>query len=364
MSKFVCVLVVLALTVFLPSSSQAADEHVTVLTATNFEEYVGGERAALVEFYAPWCGHCKKLAPEYEKLGEALKGQKGVLIAKVDCDDHKSVCSKFGIQGFPTIKWFPKGSLEPKDYSGGRTTDALLEFVNIEAGTRGKVTSASSEVVVLTPSNFDKVVLDRTKDVLVEFYAPWCGHCKSLAPVYEKVAAAFKSEKDVVVANVDADAHKELGSRFGVSGYPTLKFFPKENKDGEDYDGGRDLNSFVEFFNKKAGTSRTPSGALSDDAGILLAFDEILTEFLAAKPEERGDILVKGEETAASLEGKAAGYGQVYLKAFKSIISKGEGYAKKEADRLARILSGSVSPNKVDEFTVKKNILSSIASKQ
>jgi len=53
--------------------------------------------------------------------------------------------------------------------------------------------------------------------------------------------------------------------RFGVSGYPTLKFFPKDNKDGEDYEDGRDLNSFVEFLNKKAGTSRTSSGALSDD---------------------------------------------------------------------------------------------------
>ncbi|KAG0590603.1 hypothetical protein M758_1G102300 [Ceratodon purpureus] len=361
MLKVVCVLAVVA-AVFL--TAQAADEHVTVLTASNFEDYVGKDKGALVEFYAPWCGHCKRLAPEYEKLGEALKGQKGVLIAKVDCDDHKSVCSKFGIQGFPTIKWFPKGSLEPKDYSGGRTTDALLEFVNNEAGTKGKVFAAPSEVVVLTPANFDKVVKDPTKDVLVEFYAPWCGHCKSLAPVWDKAAAAFKSEKDVVVAKVDADAHKDLGERFGVSGYPTLKFFPKTNKDGEDYDGGRDVNAIVEFLNKKAGTSRTASGALSNDAGILSAFDEVLTEFLSAKPEDRSGILAKGEETVATLEGKAAGYGKVYLKALKSMIEKGEGYAKKEAERLARILSGSVNPSKVDEFTVKKNILSSIADKQ
>lgn len=364
MAPLKVLLCVLAVGLTVSSLCQAADEHVTVLTSANFEDFVGGDKAALVEFYAPWCGHCKRLAPEYEKLGEALKGQKGVVIAKVDCDDHKSVCSKFGIQGFPTIKWFPKGSLEPKDYSGGRTTDALLEFVNNEAGTKGKVTTAPSEVVILTPANFDKIVLDPSKDVLVEFFAPWCGHCKSLAPVFEKAAAAFKSEKDVVVASVDADAHKDLGSRFGVSGYPTLKFFPKDNKDGEDYDGGRDLNSFVEFLNKKAGTFRTSSGALTDDAGVLSAFDEVLDEFLAAKPEERNDILAKGEKTAASLEGKAAGYGQVYLKALKSIIAKGEGYAKKEADRLARILSGSVNPNKVDEFTVKKNILSSIVEKQ
>lgn len=58
--------------------------------------------------------------------------------------------------------------------------------------------------------------------------------------------------------------------RFGVSGYPTLKFFPKNNKDGEDYDGGRDVDAFVTFLNKKAGTARTSSGGLSNDVCLLL----------------------------------------------------------------------------------------------
>jgi protein disulfide-isomerase A6 len=362
-SKWMCVFALVVVAAALPML-QAADEYVTVLTSDNFNDYVGGDKAALVEFYAPWCGHCKRLAPEYEKLGEALKAQKGVVIAKVDCDDHKPLCSKFGVQGFPTIKWFPKGSLEPKDYSGGRTTDALLEFVNTEAGVKGKVATAASEVVVLTPANFDKIVKDTTKDVLVEFYAPWCGHCKSLAPVYEKAAAAFKAESDVVVAKVDCDAHKEIGERYGVSGYPTLKFFPKDNKKGEEYNGGRDVNAFVEFLNEKAGTARTSTGALSDDAGIVAAFDDVITEFLSAAHEERSSIYLKGEAEAAKLKGKAAGYGQVYLKALKSMIDKGEGYAKKESERLTRLLSKSVSPNKVDELTVKKNILSAIADKQ
>ncbi|KAM0867055.1 hypothetical protein ACQ4PT_042241 [Festuca glaucescens] len=89
-------------------------DDVVVLTESTFEKEVGQDRGALVEFYAPWCGHFKKLAPEYEKLGASFKKAKSVMIAKVDCDEHKSVCSKYGVSGYPTIQWFPKGSLEPK----------------------------------------------------------------------------------------------------------------------------------------------------------------------------------------------------------------------------------------------------------
>ncbi|CAI9260796.1 unnamed protein product [Lactuca saligna] len=60
------------------------------------------------------CGHCKKVAPEYEKLGASFKKSKYVLIGKMDCDAYKGVCSKLGVSGYPTIQWFPKRSLEPK----------------------------------------------------------------------------------------------------------------------------------------------------------------------------------------------------------------------------------------------------------
>jgi protein disulfide-isomerase A6 len=116
--------------------STASADDVLALTESTFEKEVGQDRAALVEFYAPWCGHCKKLAPEYEKLGASFKKAKSVLIAKVDCDEHKSVCSKYGVSGYPTIQWFPKGSLEPKKYEGQRTAEALAEYVNSEAGRR------------------------------------------------------------------------------------------------------------------------------------------------------------------------------------------------------------------------------------
>nr|KJB49809.1 hypothetical protein B456_008G141100 [Gossypium raimondii] len=328
-------------------ASALADD-VVVLTEANFDKEVGQDRGALIEFYAPWCGHCKKLAPEYEKLGASFKKAKSVLIGKVDCDEHKSLCSKYGVQGYPTVQWFPKGSLEPKKYEGPRTAEALAEFVNTEG--------------VLNADNFDEIVLDETKDVLVEFYAPWCGHCKNLAPTYEKVATAFKSEEDVVIANLDADKYRDLAEKYGISGFPTLKFFPKGNKAGEDYDGGRDLDDFVSFINEKCGTSRDAKGQLTSTAGILSSLDALVKEFVAASADEKKAVFSKIEEEVEKLKGSTARHGKIYLKAAKSCLEKGADYPNKEIERLQRMLDKSLSPAKADEFTIKKNILSTFAS--
>ncbi|XP_024027500.1 LOW QUALITY PROTEIN: probable protein disulfide-isomerase A6 [Morus notabilis] len=342
-------------------SSVFADD-VVVLTESNFDKEVGQDRGALVEFYAPWCGHCKKLAPEYEKLGASFKKAKSVLIGKVDCDEHKSLCSKYGVSGYPTIQWFPKGFLEPKKYEGAHGAEALAEFVNKEGRTNVKIAAVPSNVVVLTPHDFDEIVLNNEKDVLVEFYAPWCSHCKSLAPIYEKVASAFKLE-DVVIANVDADKHRDLAEKYGVSGYPTLKFFPKSNKAREDYDGGRDLDDFVTFINEKCGTSRDGKGQLTSKAGIVVALNDLVKEFVNAGNDEKKKILAKLEEEVEKLKGATARYSKIYVKAAKNSLEKGADYAKKEIQRLERMLEKqSISPSKADEFTLKKNILSTFAS--
>ncbi|KAK4282729.1 hypothetical protein QN277_014073 [Acacia crassicarpa] len=360
MSSFSIWFALVALALVFVSSVSADD--VVVLTEANFDQEVGKDRGALVEFYAPWCGHCKKLAPEYEKLGSSFKKSKSILIGKVDCDDQKSLCSKYGVSGYPTIQWFPKGSLEPKKYEGARTAEALAEFVNKEGGTNVKIASVPSSVVILTPDNFDQVVLNETKDVLVEFYAPWCGHCKALAPTYEKVAAAFKLEEDVVIANIDSDQHKDIAEKYGVSGYPTLKFFPRSNKAGEDYDGGRDLDDFVTFINEKSGTSRDGKGQLTSKAGLVPTLDGLVKDFLSASSDEKKEVYSRLEDEAKKLEGSAARYGNIYLKAAKNCIEKGADYASKEIQRLERILEKSVSPAKADELTLKKNVLSTFVA--
>jgi len=252
--------------------------------------------------------------------------------------------------------------LEPKKFEGARTAEALTEFVNTEGETNVKLATVPSNVVVLTSETFNQVVLDENKDVLVEFYAPWCGHCKNLAPTYEKVADAFKLEEEVVIANLDADKYKDFAEKYGVSGFPTLKFFPKGNKAGEDYDGGRDVNDFITFINEKCGTSRDAKGQLTSQAGVVASLEALVKDFTSATDDKKKAVLAQIEEEARKLTGSSAKYGKIYLKAAKSSLEKGAGYAKKETERLQRMLEKSISPLKADEFTIKKNILSVFAA--
>lgn len=149
--------------------------------------------------------------------------------------------------------------------------------------------AAKSAVLDLIPSNFDEVVHKSGKPTLVEFFAPWCGHCKNLAPVYEELAFAFEHASDKVqIAKVDADAEKSLGKRYGVQGFPTLKWFDGKSDKPEEYQGGRDLESLSNFIAEKTGVKlrkkwtppsavemlndQTLNKAVGKDKHVLVAF--------------------------------------------------------------------------------------------
>jgi len=441
------------------------DEGVLVLTDQSFDKAIKEHEFVLAEFYAPWCGHCKKLAPEYVKAAKKLEeiGSPAKL-AKIDCTVEKALATKYGVKGYPTLKFFKNG--KPVDYAGPREaagivswlekktgppavpvedlatlnklkesnsvvvigvfkdaeSDAAKEFVKaagsiddikflttsndevmkgiqaadgeivlfknfdeprvdysgeakaaaIEAwiqdtsvpliweftGTNAqkifaqkakthflyfitvedaqkqvaplkpvaveykdkitfvyinvqeksneqvmkffgidnkmvpmytlfemessakymseKNTVAETEAVstmvkkyfakeleknlksenipdgwdkepvkVLVGKNFNDVALDKSKDVFVEFYAPWCGHCKSLAPIWDKLGEEFEKDDSVVIAKMDATANEADG--VNIKSFPTLKFWKRENNMVIDFNGARDFETLAHF---------------------------------------------------------------------------------------------------------------------
>ncbi|XP_076901479.1 protein disulfide-isomerase 5-2-like [Bidens hawaiensis] len=98
------------------------------LDESNFEAAISAFDFIFVDFYAPWCGHCKRLSPELDKAAPLLSGlKKPVVIAKIDADKYSRIASKYEIDGFPTLKIFMNGV--PTDYRGPRKSDMLVRYL-------------------------------------------------------------------------------------------------------------------------------------------------------------------------------------------------------------------------------------------
>lgn len=138
--------------------------------------------------------------------------------------------------------------------------DALRQFVkDVLAGTLEPFVKSEAvpetqdgPVVVAVGKNFDEVVMDADKDSLIEFYAPWCGHCKKLTPIFDEVGEKLRGESGVQLVKMDATAN-DVPPQFEVRGFPTLFWLPKgDKKNPVKYDGGREVDNFMEYIAKQA----------------------------------------------------------------------------------------------------------------
>merc|ERR1712223_142931 len=411
------------------------DEGVLVLTNDNFEEAIEGNEFVLVEFYAPWCGHCKALAPEYAKAAGILAEKDSpIKLGKVDATEESKLAEKFEVRGYPTLKFFKNG--KPLEYGGGRTAETIISWVEKKTGPPAKALAGAEDakafvegkdvavagcsehgvsgegvvvlktfddgkailtedltadkiaqfisseslplvidfnhetaqkifsgevkshflmfssakaddhedklekmramaksskgkmlfvtintdeedhkrileffgiteselptyraiklgedmakfkpeddafenaeqfvtdflegklkqhlmsqeipedwdkegVKVLVGKNFQEVALNAEKDVLVEFYAPWCGHCKQLVPIWDELGEKYKDHETIVIAKMDSTAN-EL-EEVKVQGFPTIKLFKKGTNEIVDYNGDRTVAGFSKFLDE------------------------------------------------------------------------------------------------------------------
>lgn len=203
-----------------------------------------------------------------------------VHVGAVDADQHGALAQQYKVQGFPTIKLMytdSSGKIKSVDYNGGRTASDMATWAMSQAnkvvmsrlGGKAKGSSSSSssggsksgfyggtDVVDLTDSNFHSKVTKGDDLWFVEFYAPWCGHCKNLKPHWVGLAGSVKGK--VKVGAVDCTENQQTCSEYGVQGFPTIKFFGEKKSSPQDYNGPREEGDLVNFANEKWSRAQPP----------------------------------------------------------------------------------------------------------
>ena len=226
-----------------------------IQSSEEFYKFIRKEKKPiLIMFYAPWCGHCKRLKPEFASAATRLKGQAVLAGMDVDTLSARDVKIEYNITGYPTVLYF-KGGEMVYAYGGDRTEEGIVEWMKDpqpppEKGPEPeeeKWSDQPSNVIHLTDETFDGFI-STNPSVLVMFHAPWCGHCKALKPHFTQAADIVKSEEipGILVA-VDATSEKALAKKYEITGYPKLKYF----QDGEyvyDYGFGRTMEALVQFM--------------------------------------------------------------------------------------------------------------------
>ncbi|KAL1817111.1 hypothetical protein DCAR_0521526 [Daucus carota subsp. sativus] len=211
------------------SSAEFDESDVVVLNGGNFSEFIEKNRYVLVEFYAPWCGHCQALAPEYAAAATELKGEK-VVLAKVEATEESELAEKYEVQGFPTIYFFVDGV--HKVYAGQRTKDGIVTWIKKKVGPGiYNITTTEDAERILTSE--DKIVL---------------GYLNSLVgPESDELAAASVLEDDVnFYQTVNPSVAKLFKLEDNVK-LPALVLLKKEAEKVSHYDGPFVKSAIAEF---------------------------------------------------------------------------------------------------------------------
>ena len=217
----------------------------------------------------------KKDAPYHAGVMDAIRpvaeAYKGEILAVTVPDTEARVLEFFGITAdkLPTVYLAdmsnPSG-MKKYPFDGAKIeTEPLKKFVAdvLSGAVKPHLKSedvapedTANPVVVLKGQSFADIVLNNDKDVFVEFYAPWCGHCKNLAPIWDQLGDKYKKHDQVVIAKMDSTANEIDVENVAVKGFPTLYFFKgNDKKNPLRYEGARELKDLLEYVKKEATNS-------------------------------------------------------------------------------------------------------------
>lgn len=213
---------------------------------------------------------------EFKKSAKEFKTKVLFVLIDSDQDEHERIIEYFGLKKdeLPGLR-FIKLQEEMTKYKYPHdelVADKITEFVSgvLEGKIKPHLLSQElpadwdkTPVKVLVGTNFDDVALDKTKDVLVEFYAPWCGHCKALAPIYEQLGEKFKDDDNIVIAKMDAASNELEHTR--VNSYPTIKLYKKETNEAVEYNGERTLEGLSKFIETNGDYGRAAPDDVSEE---------------------------------------------------------------------------------------------------
>ncbi|KAF8051919.1 hypothetical protein N665_1645s0004 [Sinapis alba] len=205
------------------------EKDVAVLTKDNFTEFVTNNSFAMVEFYAPWCGACQALVPEYAAAATELKGV--AALAKIDATEEGDLAQKYEIQAFPTVFLFVDGEMR-KTYEGERTKDGIVTWLRKKA---------SPSIHNITTVEEAKHVLSDEPKVVLAFLNSLVGSDS------EELAAASRLEEDLSFYQTTSPDIAKLFEIETQVNRPALVLLKKEEEKLSRFDGNFSKAAIAEF---------------------------------------------------------------------------------------------------------------------
>lgn len=376
-----------------------ASAALTRINDKNFKEVVfESGKFTFVDFYADWCRHCLNLMPTIEEVADRFADVPEIQVVKINGDeDGKKMVKKYEIDGFPAMFIFGD-NMEPIEFMGNRDADSISNFIQqatgIKLGAKGEpeVDEGPSSILSLDDNNFEKLVLKADKKTVVSFTAPWCRFCKTLKPLFKKVAnEIFDSDSDIIqfgeveLRDDNKDVVEKVKTQFGITRLPTILLFDptKVAADGlkrpVTYNDEIDLEALVTFVNDETGLGRDTTGKLFPNAGRIMQLDEALKLLTTENGVEILQKLRKLEAQVTSLgrdalvEEKVLFYKDdvamipYYRKIINKVLDSEEVFFETELGRLQRIVANDAKNLKretLDYMQKRINILLELVEKR